>query len=123
MNNSPEHGMYAVGQPTIVQDEDQDRRPADCIDTLRELTRHGYVPDPRSPESSGSIRLRHPVAPDLVLRGNGALELPLGQSLKSGEALPVASTRKRWAVGLLILLGIALYVFVSLGLVSTIISD
>jgi len=77
----------------------------------------------RSPESSGSIRLRHPVAPDLVLRGNGALELPLGQSLKSGEALPVASTRKRWAVGLLILLGIALYVFVSLGLVSTIISD
>jgi hypothetical protein len=115
--------MYAVGQPTIVQDEDQDRRPADCIDTLRELTRHGYVPDPRSPESSGSIRLRHPVAPDLVLRGNGALELPLGQPLKSGEALPVASTRKRWAVGLLILLGIALYVFVSLGLVSTIISD
>jgi len=115
--------MHAVGQPTIVQDEDEHGRPADCIDTLRELTRHGYVPDPRSSVSSGSIRLRHPVAPDLVLRGNGALELPLGQSLKSGEATPVASTRKRWAVGFLILLGIALYVFVSLGLVSTIISD
>src|SRR5690242_2086309 len=114
--------MHAMGQPTIYPDEDQRSHP-DCIDTLRELTRHGYVPDPRSAESSGSIRLRHPVGPDLVLRGNGALELPLGQSLKSGEALPVASTRKRWLVGVLILLGIALYVFVSLGLVSTIIAD
>jgi hypothetical protein len=111
-----------MGQPTILSDADQRMQP-DCIDTLRELTRHGYVPDPRSPESSGSIRLRHPVAPDLVLRGNGALELPLGQSLKFGEAPPVPSSRKRWFVGVLILLGIALYVFVSLGLVSTIISD
>jgi hypothetical protein len=114
--------MHAMGQPTVHPDEDQRRQP-DCIDTLRELTRHGYVPDPRSPESSGSIRLRHPVAPDLVLRGNGALELPLGQSPKAGEVLPVGSPRKRWLVGVLILLGIALYVFVSLGLVSTIISD
>jgi hypothetical protein len=112
-----------MGQPTMLQDENQDSRQADCIDALRELTRHGYVPDPRSPESSGSIRLRHPIAPDLVLRGNGTLELPLGQSLKSGEAVPGFSARKRWVAGILILVGIALYVFVSLGLVSTIISD
>lgn len=63
------------------------------FDVLKELTRHGYVPDTSDIETSG-ILLRHDHAPDLVLRADGRLELPAGQKRKGG-AVGLARDIKR----------------------------
>ncbi len=51
---------------------------------LQELTRHGYLPD-ATPHGDG-ILLRHPSAPDLVLRADGSIELPVAQGTKGKPA-------------------------------------
>ena len=47
------------------------------IESLRELTRNGYVADPEAPADGLGILLRHDQAPDLVLHADGRIELPL----------------------------------------------
>jgi hypothetical protein len=111
-----------MGQSNSDTLEESSASEPHCIDTLRELTRHGYVPDPASPETGGSILLRHPSGPDLMLRGNGTFELPPRQLQKSAAAAPAGFRRPAWRIGLLIVLALAVYTFVSLALVSTIIS-
>jgi hypothetical protein len=46
------------------------------IESLRELTRTGYVADPDAPADGQGILLRHDKAPDLVLHADGRIELP-----------------------------------------------
>ena len=53
-----------------------------AFDKLRELTRNGYLPD-ADPAEGGGILLRHSSAPDLVLRPDGSIDLPLGQRAKT----------------------------------------
>jgi len=105
-----------------VPDAGQQQVQAHCLATLKELSRHGYVADHRSPEIPGAILLRHPGAPDLVLRGDGTLELPPGQPLK---AYPPASAANKpsWRRALFIVLLLAAYTFVTLAVMSTIISS
>ena len=52
------------------------------FDKLRELTRSGYVPDAEADVPAGAILLRHDNAPDLVLKADGSLDLPVGQAAK-----------------------------------------
>lgn len=47
---------------------------------LQELTRQGYLPD-AAPHGDG-ILFRHPSAPDLVLRPDGSIDLPVAQGVK-----------------------------------------
>ena len=53
-----------------------------AFEKLRELTRNGYVSLPEDRHSDGSVLLRHDTAPDLLLRPDGAIEVPLGQPAK-----------------------------------------
>lgn len=75
-------------------------------EVLRELSRHGYLPDAESIESSSRMfRLRHPAGPDLLLRHDGALELPLGQPLRNPAAAAATGKSKKifWGRGLMVL--------------------
>lgn len=91
--------------------------PAKGFDRLQELMRHGYVPDQR-PLSDG-LRLRHQFAPDLVLRPDGSVDVPLGQPLKLEPAIAPARKRRkrRWLRALLLVIGLALYTFLALAIV------
>lgn len=79
---------------------------AKTAEVLRELSRHGYLPDGQSIESSSRLlRLRHPAGPDLLLRRDGALELPLGQPLRNPAAVAASGRSKKifWGRGLMVL--------------------
>ncbi|HEX8482742.1 MAG TPA: hypothetical protein VF650_12640 [Allosphingosinicella sp.] len=98
------------------------------FEKLRELARNGYVPDPDR-ASGGGILLRHESAPDLVLRADGRIDLPLGQRPRSVAALAPSSPaavaearRMSKRRTLLIVLLAAAFWFMSLALTSSIIS-
>jgi hypothetical protein len=63
------------------------------FDKLRELTRHGYVPDPAPARSTTGILLRHSSAPDLILHADGRIELPPVQREKKVATEPKAAPR------------------------------
>ena len=92
------------------------------FDTLRELTRHGYVPDAQS-DPSGGILLRHEAGPDLVLKPDGGLHLPPAQPIKRTEAaLPARTGRLSWGrTAFFILFAVAFWIFslvVTIGLTA-----
>ena len=64
------------------------------FDKLRELTRNGYVPDAEADLPSGAILLRHDSAPDLILKSDGSLDLPVGQAAKP-RAAPVETRAEK----------------------------
>jgi hypothetical protein len=68
------------------------------IESLRELTRNGYVADPDAPADGQGILLRHDGAPDLVLHADGRIELPLRQAPKreAGKSKAKGETRISW---------------------------
>ncbi len=103
-------------------DASQQQLQAHCLATLKELTRHGYAADRRSAEMPGALLLRHPAAPDLVLREDGTLGLPPGQPLKAYSP-SLAVNKPSWRRALFIVLLLAAYTFVTLAVMSTIISS
>ena len=88
-----------MGMTALRQEGEQEPRQlvgeAQTFDKLRELTRNGYVPDATADPSGKGILLRHESAPDLILRPDGTIELPIGQSEK--KAAPVAPAPRRMA--------------------------
>jgi hypothetical protein len=80
-----------MGQSALLVDrESKESRnglsPLPGFEKLQELTRHGYLPDP-TPHGDG-ILLRHPAGPDLVLRPDGTIDLPTGQSAGKAASVP-----------------------------------
>ena len=73
---------FARTQDVAVPRSDEAR----VIEALRELTRSGYVADPDAPAEGQGILLRHDSAPDLVLNGDGRIELPLRPLPKQGQS-------------------------------------
>lgn len=65
------------------------------IESLRELTRNGYVADPDAPADGQGILLRHGGAPDLVLHADGRIELPLRQAPKREAGKSMVKDEKR----------------------------
>jgi len=61
------------------------------FDKLRELTRSGYVPDAAADVAAGGLLLRHDSAPDLILKPDGSLDLPIGQEAR--PRAPAAESR------------------------------
>lgn len=95
--------------------------PAQGFERLQELMRHGYVPDPRRLPGSEGLLLRHQRAPNLVLRPDGSVDVPLGQPLKSAlaEFAPEPPRRKRrWFRALLIVVGLGLYTFFAIAVLA-----
>ncbi len=73
-----------------------------AFDKLQQLASQGYVTDP-TPRGDG-ILLRHPSGPDLVLRPDGSIDLPLEQSTRRRPA----GTRKiSWRRSILFLIVLA----------------
>ena len=99
----------------------EDRSPAlvgepAVFDKLRELTRNGYVPEAGDEMPEGGILLRHDSAPDLILRADGSLDLPVGQRTRRRTATAESRAEKRiyWRrTFLVVVLTIAVW-FVSL---------
>jgi hypothetical protein len=98
------------------------------FEKLRELARNGYVPDPQ-PEAGGGILLRHDNGPDLVLRADGRIDLPVGQRARPAAPVHASSPaavsevhRMSKRRTLLIVLLAAVFWFMSLALTSSIIS-
>ena len=91
----------------------------EALAKLRELGAGGYVPVQADPDEGG-ILLRHRSAPDLILRTDGTIDLPLGQSPKgNGEAfVGKGDPQKLWRLGLLFLVLSALLSFVSVFLAT-----
>ena len=91
--------------------------PPQSFETLRELTRHGYVPDAGAADDAGGIVLRHASGPDLVLKPDGRLELPPAQPLKRAAAPPPASLgakarRLSWRrTALFVVFAVAFWIF------------
>jgi len=71
-----------VGEPAVFE-------------KLRELTRAGYVPDAEADNAAGGLLLRHDSAPDLIVRGDGSLDLPVGQPAKRRSASVETRAEKR----------------------------
>ena len=91
------------------------------LQRLKELVRHGYVPEKRPLSGNDGLVLRHDNAPDLVLRSDGSVDVPLGQPLKrnlAADLLPPRSHR-RWKRFGLILVGLALYTVAALAVLVT----
>ena len=70
-----------VGEPAVFE-------------KLRELTRNGYVPDAEADLAAGGLLLRHDSAPDLLLKADGSLDLPVGQSARP-RAAPVETRAEK----------------------------
>lgn len=91
------------------------------FDRLQELMRHGYVPDHRPLAGSEGLLLRHQVAPDLILRPDGSVDVPLGQKLKFAPAPAAAhppKRKRRWFRGLLVIIGLALYTMLAFAVIA-----
>ena len=82
---------FARNHEATVAPSDEAR----VIESLRELTRNGYVADPDAPAEGEGILLRHDVAPDLVLFGDGRIELPSRPIAKRAAGKPKAKGDKR----------------------------
>ena len=91
------------------------------FDRLQELMRHGYVPDHRPLSGSAGLLLRHQFAPDLILRPDGSVDVPLGQKLKFAPAPVTAKPpkrKRRWLRGFLIIVGLALYTLFAFAIIA-----
>lgn len=110
-----------MGESALLAETHDDRlKPstAQGFDRLQELMRHGYAPDPRPNGSSGGLLLRHEFAPDLILRPDGSVDVPVGQALKMR---PVPATappkrKRRWLRSFFILVGLAMYTMFALAI-------
>jgi hypothetical protein len=84
---------------TFARDQDLAAAPfppeTRVIESLRELTRNGYVADPDAPADGQGILLRHDKAPDLVLHADGRIELALGPAPRRPAAGRKAEAGKR----------------------------
>jgi|SRR5436190_23192024 len=88
---------------------------------LRELEKHGYVADPYLAELPRGSVYRHPVAPSLLVRDDGRLELLSGQP--DPQPLTASQPRSngiRWRRGLVFLALLGAATFVGLLLVAMI---
>ena len=111
-----------MSSPPQLPDLADRPHPTHSFDTLRELTRHGYVPDAQADEGQG-ILLRHEAGPDLMLRPDGSLALPAAQPIKRPQLAPERSTRRlSWGrTALIILFALAFWTFslvVTIGLTA-----
>ena len=80
------------------------------FEKLQELTRHGYLPDTQPLGNGEGILLRHETAPDLILRADGTVDVPLGQPAKSRSApAPAVRKKRRWGRALLIFSFLLIY--------------
>ena len=88
--------MHGQALP-FARGQDLDAAPAApetrVIESLRELTRNGYVADPDAPADGQGILLRHEKAPDLVLHADGRIELPL-RAAAAAPKRPGAASNK-----------------------------
>lgn len=90
---------------------------------LQELTRHGYMPDPDTTVAGDGLLMRHGAGPDLVLRPDGSIEVPSGQSPKRhAEVARPVRRKRRWGRMFLILMGLTAYTMLAF-LVMAIIFD
>lgn len=114
-----------MGQSALVCD-DREIRTGEPIsqhgfDKLQELMRHGYSPDPTPLPGSSGLVLRHPTGPDLLLRTDGSVDIPIGQKLKpqilAAPSIPVGRKR-RWVRALLIIIGLAAYTFLAVAVLA-----
>ena len=96
---------------------------ASGYEKMQELTRHGYLPDPhRLPREEGML-LRHRSAPDLILRPDGSIDLPIGQDVKAAAPPAPPAKKKSWRRAILITLGVVVYTILGLMLTIAILSD
>ena len=95
------------------------RSPNTGSEVLRELARHGYVADTPSTEGQRPVLLRHPAAPDLLLRDDGFIELPLGQPLRNNATTGLDRVRGKvhWGRGVMVVLLLTLLSVFGLALV------
>lgn len=102
-----------MAESALLNREDQAARALDSggFRALQELTRHGYMPDGDATVAGEGLLMRHPSAPDLVLRPNGSIEVPSGQSLKHSaiERGEPVQRKRRWGRMLLILMAVTAY--------------
>lgn len=91
---------------------------------LHELTRHGYAPDADGAVDGEGLLMRHPIAPDLVLRPDGSIEVPSGQPRRRVSPSPAkpARRKRRWGRMFLILMAVTAYTMLAF-LVMAIIFD
>lgn len=98
-----------------------------AFEVLQELTRHGYVPDAHPLSGQKGILLRHPTAPDLLLREDGTVDVPLNQrSRMDAPATPLTPVTQRkimWRRGLLFLAVLAITTLLSLTILITIVNN
>jgi hypothetical protein len=97
-----------VGEPAVFE-------------KLRELTRNGYVPDAEADIAAGGLLLRHESAPDLILKADGSLDLPVGQSARPRAPTAESRAEKRiyWRrTFMVVVLTIAVW-FLSLAVASS----
>jgi len=97
-----------VGEPAVFE-------------KLRELTRSGYVPDAEADIAAGGLLLRHDSAPDLILKSDGSLDLPISQAARprtpAGESF--AEKRIYWRrTFIVVVLTIAVW-FLSLAIAAS----
>ena len=93
------------------------------FEKLRELTRHGYVPDAGDAPETG-ILLRHDNAPALILKPDGSIELPASQPPRREKvtAEPVQDKRIYWRrTFFVVVLTIGVW-FLSLAIAATVIN-
>lgn len=90
---------------------------------LQELTRHGYAPDADAPVAGEGLLMRHPAAPDLVLRPDGTIEIPASQRRPgSADAAQPVKRKRRWGRMFLILMAVTAYTMLAF-LVMAIVFD
>ncbi len=94
------------------------------IESLRELTRNGYVADADAPADGQGILLRHVKGPDLVLHADGRIELPLRPAPKrpagrKAEGEKRISWRRTFLVFFVAMIAWMMSVFLGVSLLSS----
>ena len=114
--------MTAIGR--TVPDNRDERHVLDAQKgrALQELERHGYVADPHLADLPRGSVYRHPVAPSLLVRDDGRVELLSSQpDMQPHRGYRPRANSIRWTRGLAFLTLLGAATFVSLLVIAMIV--
>lgn len=116
--------LVAAAPPRPGAADDLERLPSTGFEAMKQLSRHGYAPDPQGVADSGGVLMRHRSAPDLIVYPDGTVRLAPTQSLNSSDA-PASRRMPRvsWGRGLLFLFVLVVYTAISAIIAINLIAD